>query len=456
MSLPKPATGVDASQSVGLRSAVNSVTLLLLVIAAIQFPFILRKKSETEFEWVYIRTARHLTAGHDLYAPGRPPKQAFTYPPCMAVLALPFAPLPQIPARALWYLVNVGCLVVLWRGAWKLSGGGSSGLKSEHLIAGLGLACGLPYALSNMDHQQTDLLISAMLIVGTLKLANGRDLLAATLFGLAAGMKCTALLWMPFLLVRGRWKASFWLVAVAVGVNLVPDMIARPANGSLWLVEWFGRYLKPMGGAKYYPGKWFAWILDNQSIAGAATRWTTTRSTWTASGIEIVDRTKIPGARVIQLSVYAIEMTLLLGALWQVRKPRSVESNGLSREALESSIVMMLMLLLSPMSSRPHFSTILLPALCLARSAVSGEKSRRWSMICLVAAMIAGLSAAPLWGRSVARLSMWLGMISWSSALFLVGCWGLLRTQTSHTTQAAVVYRPHSPGKRLSSESRIV
>ena len=53
-----------------------------------------------------------------------------------------------MPARTLWYLVNVGSLLVLWRGAWTLSGGGTSGAKSEHLIACLGLACGLPYAIA--------------------------------------------------------------------------------------------------------------------------------------------------------------------------------------------------------------------------------------------------------------------------------------------------------------------
>src|SRR5438874_1333 len=80
----------------------------------------------------------------------------------------------------------------------------------------LGLACALPYVLSVMDHQQTDLLIAALLIGGCLALQRARALSAATLFGLAAGMKCTPLLWAPYLAWRGRWKAAAWLVAVAV------------------------------------------------------------------------------------------------------------------------------------------------------------------------------------------------------------------------------------------------
>jgi hypothetical protein len=316
----------------------------------------------------------------------------------------------------------------------------------------LGLACGLLYALSNLDHQQTDLLISALLVVGSLKLVDGRDLVAATCFGLAAGMKCTALLWMPFLFVRGQWRASIWLLVVAVSVNLVPDAIARSSSG-LWLVEWFSRYLKPMSGSGYYPGKWFAWILDNQSLAGAATRWTTTSWVWSNStGIEIVDRANIPSARAIQLTVCAIEMGLLVGALRLSRSVGRASARPTSSNrdrwaslpldppylALESSVVMMLMLLLSPMSSRPHFSTMLLPGLCLARTAMSDEKSRRWAMIWLVAAIAAGLLAAPLWGRSVSRLSMWMGMLSWSAGFLMIGCWGVLRKASEPTCLEAI------------------
>lgn len=438
------------------RSAVNSVTVILLIICAIQFISIVRK-GETEFEWVYVRSARHLLAGHDVYNPPGAPFKAFTYPPFMAVLAVPYAYLPKPTERWLWYLTNVACFVVLWRAAWNLSGGENSGSRPEQWIAGLGFTCGLLYALSNLDHQQTDLVVSALLIVGGLKLVKGSDLLAATLFGLAAGMKCTALLWMPFLFVRGRWKATVLLLAVALGVNLIPDLIARSSSGGIWLVEWFGRYLKPMGSSGYYPGKWFAWILDNQSIAGAATRWSTTQWTWSKSaGIEIVDRTAIPSARIIQLLVYAIEFMLLASALWLVRKSRTRQSGDLNVQALEASIVMMLMLLFSPMSSRPHFSTMFLPGLCLARAAVNDHSKRQWAAIWLGLAIAASLFAAPIWGRSIARLSMWLGMLSWSAGFLLIGCWGLLRSANTPSASKQSALRMHASQRRLPSEREIV
>ena len=429
-------------------TAAGLATVLLLGISAVMLLPVLRK-GETEFEWVYLRTARHLAAGVDIYDPGTAPFRAFTYPPFMAALGLPFAAMPKTVARLAWYAANVACLVLLWRGAWTLSGGGGAGGRKEHVIAGLGLACGLIYALSNMDHQQTDLLVSAMLIGGVLALARGRDLTAAALFGVSAGMKCTALLWIPFLLVRGRWKAAVVVAAVAVGINLIPDLIARPAAGSPWMVAWFGRFLTPMAGAGYYPGRWFAWILDNQSIAGAATRWTTMTWTWSSlSGVEILDRSRVPGARLIQLVVYAVEAGLLFAALAIVRRPQPVEGSKTSREAVEGSIVLMMMLLLSPMSSRPHFSTMFLPGLILAREAIGGGRRSRWAMVWLIASIAASLAAAPMWGRSAARLSMWMGMLTWSAAVLMIGCAGLLvgREVDSIEKRTAPLFR----GKHLS------
>ena len=408
-------------------TAVGLSTGLLLVISAVMLASVMRK-GETEFEWVYLRTARHLVAGVDIYDPGTAPFRAFTYPPFMAALGLPLAAMPKTAARLAWYAANVACLVILWRGAWTLSGRRGAIGKNEHIIAGLGMACGLTSALANIDHQQTDLLVSAMLIGGVLALARGRDLTGAVLFGLAAGMKCTALLWIPFLLARGRWKPAIAVAAVAVAVNLIPDLIARPATGGLWAMTWFGRFLAPMAGAGYYPGRWFAWILDNQSIAGAATRWTTTTWAWSpTSGVEILNRARVPSARVIQLVAYGVEAGLLVAALALVRRSRwRLAGQGASREGLEGSVVLMMMLLLSPMSSRPHFSTMFLPGLILARAALEGGHRSRWAMAWLAASIAASLAAAPMWGRGEGRLTMWLGTIMWSAAFLMIGCAGLL------------------------------
>ncbi len=439
------------------------------------------RKEATEFEWAYLLTSRHFWNGIGIYGLKLPPHGAYTYPPFMAALWLPFTFVPKAVERAVWFLLNAACMVYLWRGCWKLAGGGRlegdpAGIdRNEQIAAWVGLGACVIYLLNNMDHQQTDVVIAAMLIGGCLALGRGRDMLAATCFGLAAGMKCTPLLWAPYLLWRGRARAALWVVALAVGVNFLPDLVNHPPRGGLWLVEWFERYLRPMGNRDYFPGKWHAWILDNQALSGLANRWTLTRCVWSADGLSVLDRPSPVSIGTFRWLLYSAEGILLLTAFLAMRR-RGGGTGGLStsaqacgeralvgkppvppgaptHEALEYSSVLLLMLLLSPMSSKPHFSTMLLPGFCLARIAVHRRSRMLW--VLLSASIVAGLTTAPVWGKTVGRFSMWCGMITWGALFLLAGCVIALRAEVAGGADGQLELRSRlRPRAMVSEEER--
>src|SRR5262249_8797691 len=152
---------------------------------------------------VYVRAANHLRAGEAMYQPA----EGYVYPPFMATLVLPCTLLPPVVERLAFYLVSVLCALCLCRWAWQLAGGGPlPGFQPyalrEHFIWLLGLACGFRYVIDCLSHQQTDLVIGALVLGGCVALSHSRPLLAATWFGLAAGAKCTPLLWCGYLLWR--------------------------------------------------------------------------------------------------------------------------------------------------------------------------------------------------------------------------------------------------------------
>ena len=428
--------------------------LAAFLVGSVVMAVLVFRKKTTEFEWAYVLTARHLVDGRGIYGLDFPPFRSFTYPPFMALLSIPFAYMPKYAGRGAWYLVNLASLLVVWRGSWKLAGGGrlegpDPGRidRREHLVAVFGLACALPYLQSGVAHQQTDLLITALLIAGCLALRRSRGFLAATSFGLAAGMKCTPLLWAPYLAWRGRWKAAAWLVAVAVGVNLLPNLVSVPKGGGWWALEWFERFLRPMGASTYLPGQWYAWILDNQSLAGTFTRLATTRFAWQADGLAILDRSSPLGAGMLRPLIYGVEAALLLVAWYALRRRRPIPAclagePGSTRDAIEYGMVLMLMLLFSPMSSRPHFATMLLPALCLARLAVYGKRVVLSRL--LHATIATSLLSLPFLGRSVGRLTMWGGVLTWGASFLLLGClWVLL----AGTRKGEGPGRNHLPGR---------
>ena len=397
-------------------------------VVALAVPFCLRHDSE--WEQVYVLAAHHLRQGADIYAL----QDGYLYPPFTAWAALPFTRLPAPAVRAAWLLLNVLCAAVLVRGAWRLAGGprlegGARAPRGEHLAAVLGALCGLPYVQNCAAHQQTDLVIGALLVGGCLLLGRSRAMAAAACFGLAAAMKCTALLWAPALLWRRRPAAAAWLLAVALGVNLLPDLYRPSPAGRPWLAEYGLRFLSPMTEAGHYLGTWGSHVVYNQSLSGAGLRWSATTWAWGPTDCTVDPRPALLSPLALRGMVGSLELVLLLAAAWACGRPfRRLDAAGPDgpRFGLECGAVLLLMLLLSPMSSKAHFGTLLVPGFCLARAALGPGRRAEKALLAVAVALSLLASKGPL-GERLYTLSLWYGAPTWQSLALLAGCLVALR-----------------------------
>src|SRR5258708_34907956 len=222
MSAPLPDSGKSWLSVILRRPYTLSATLFLALFV---IPFCTRKQSD--WEYVYIPAAQRLSEGKDVFERG------FVYPPINVWLMLPFVGMPRIPARLLWFALNGTALLILIRGAWKVSGGGAlegaqPASRREHMIFGLGLLCGIYYAFDALTNQQTDLLVAALVIAGCQALGRRNDWKAGLLIGVAAGVKCTPLLWAGYLARRKPWAGPFLFPLVSPGLNLLPPLTNPP------------------------------------------------------------------------------------------------------------------------------------------------------------------------------------------------------------------------------------
>src|SRR5262245_31241309 len=195
------------------------LVVIVLFLVAYAVPYATRAKSD--WALVYVPAAERLAAGDDLYQF----QFAYTYPPVNAWMMLPLVGMPEIPARLIWYAINAVALVLLVRGSWTLSGGGRLEGKPlaprrEHFIAGVGLLCSAAFLLDALTNQQNDLIVAALVVHGCGLLVRGRGVWSGVLFGLAAGLKCTPLLWAGYLFYRRQWAGALLVPVVAVGVNV--------------------------------------------------------------------------------------------------------------------------------------------------------------------------------------------------------------------------------------------
>jgi hypothetical protein len=239
-------------------------------------------------------------------------------------------------------------------------------------------------------------------------------------------------------------------MVIAVGVNLLPNLVRTPERGGLWLGEWLTRYVRPLAAGDHYPGDWGSWIIYNQSLSGAGNRWLTTQWRWPGSEFEVIRRHEAPGPTVVKAIVYGMELALLAGvAAILIRRLKKREESvgwaessrptktkvekvgledathptnchGKPLQIMEYSGVLLLMVLLSPMSSKPHFCTLVLPGFALARLAV--YRGDRILQLLLGFAVVFATLSLPLWGGRLDFIALWFGSDTCNALLLFLGC----------------------------------
>lgn len=386
---------------------------LLIILAVPSF-----RRSPQDLETVFIPAAARMLDGEDIF------QNSFVYPPINAWLPIPFVGMPQWPVRAIWFALNMVALAVLLLGSWKLSGGGRlEGTQAvpwrEHAIFWLGLGCGISSCLDAITNQQTDLIVAALVILGCAALVRGRDLHAGFWFGLAAALKCTPLLFAGYLAWRKRWAAALLVGVVAVGVNLLPEL-THPAPSSMTrLEEWTRRYLMPMAERKHDFGTWNCGIGGNQSVPGLWQRWLVYDAAWKGNlllGVPSQVRATPEALKAISWGSMLILLAAGLACGWRAKGGMDLPGERYfvpapSPAALQFGMVLILMVLLSPHSSKPHFCTLLLPGFCVARAAFDWP-NRRLLFVLGAAVLCALISNQDLVGEWVYSWAKWNGSLA--------------------------------------------
>jgi hypothetical protein len=224
----------------------------------------------------------------------------------------------------------------------------------------------------------------------------------------------------------------------------------------LWLQRWIDQFLRPLASGPLV-SQWYTAPILNQSLAGTLNRlltftWPHTQAAYFGLPPETpaLDRALILSVtRVAQ----GIVLLLGLGAIaWPAIRRRRAGSAAIAgnraavpahgqpmtdraslpgtdarsdvpRAGLECSIVLLMMVLLSPASSKPHFLVVLLPAYCLARLALYGRD--RPAAVCVALALLWSLlSNRSLLGAAIGAPFQWAGGITWCALALLIGCIG--------------------------------
>ena len=324
--------------------------IVLIVTAAALYPMFGRSSDMGPF---YTAAARCVLNGESLLSC----LPQYPYQAALAVFFIPLAYLPPVLQRLIWYVIFVGCLVIAVRLteaiAERLYPGSTRGQNLFWLRTIMLITCGKHF-LDVITYASHDPLSLALIMFGTWALFNGREAAGGAWLAVAAAIRASPLIYLPYLILKRRLVACIVFIAVLFGVSLIPDIIGALRGGYTGhLTEWLGQVVGPalMPGNSSKLVFWDIWNganLYNQSLRGVINRFATGPVFGlTPTMILIV---------VDGIFVAIVGVLLLMSA----RRREYV--------AIDTAVLLIAMLALSPMSSRYHYIFVL-PAVILATAA---------------------------------------------------------------------------------------
>jgi alpha-1,2-mannosyltransferase len=369
---------------------------------------------------VYRGAARIVLGGGSLYQAGIWQWAPFTYPPFAALVFTPLALLPLAVDEVLVTIVGVVALFAVLSLALRLPSSRDwepareRRMRSALAPAAMAAALWLEPVTSTLGYGQINLLIAWLIVYDLTRRDTARS--RGALIGLAAGLKLTPLIFVPYLFLSGRRRAAAvalgaFASTVAVGYALVPDDSQQ---------FWGGLFLDPkrVGGCC---------VPANQSLRGAILRLAPSFGSGRLLGIAL-----IVGAAGLALAVRASR--------------RGDEAMGFSLCAVTG-------LLVSPVSWSHHW-TLAVPALLLLGVKVCRGRSRI-GIVAVAAILVIGYSYLPkLMGKPA--FSPGSGHpVAWTLAAapyvliglgaLAVACVHELRMLAARRSPATSVDQPHAP-----------
>jgi hypothetical protein len=308
-----------------------------------------------------------------------PPRQRFPfmYPPPAAEMLAPLSWLGQAGLIAALVVLNSfawwACV------AWSIRLTNPKNARPDALLYLLPNLIILAYVWSSYLLGQPTLLLLALLLAGFLGLRARRPWSAGALFALAAAIKAFPFTAIAYLVYRRYWIATLsMLLSLALLLLLLPAGIRGWSGARHDLARWADGMLFQYDekGIAQRPERSVAW--KNQSLAGVANRLlrkVDVDATRPPDKPVYVNFTDLP-FKVVNLIIVGIG--LLLGLVYLAVMPPAAQRTA-ETDAIECSLLLLLMLIASPLAFGYLFSFLLLPfVICTRIFLVRPDSPLRW------------------------------------------------------------------------------
>lgn len=325
--------------------------LSVFLIAIVASFFVYARRSE-DFTG-YADVGRTFFEGRDVYLDT--PAGENTWPPFFSLVAVPFGLLDRhspYAARLVWialtWVATFGALDLIARLiygkhlAWHASEA-SLALNSPELLVPFLLA--FPFILNNLELLQVNMILFTLAFWGLYLQANGKDVAGGIAIAAAAAMKVMAIVFLPYLVYRRRWRAVFWMASSSVVFFFLPAIFTG-----------WGRFWKDLA----------LWLPALHDSMGAGNASQSVYAMWDrVLGYGYIPFT-VPGTFILPMSgarsaTIAWEITCAIAAVLALIAFRGTPRPNSRWAQIEWAVVFVGGTILSPLTRKPYLVVLLLP-----------------------------------------------------------------------------------------------
>jgi len=213
--------------------------LYYLLGAAIVLVFLLISANRQGDLFIYEAGSKDILAGKDAYSIGYVDGFRYYYSTLFALLIYPLTFLPAYIGNLVWLTLNAFLLyriAILISRYFDLS---NLTQNQKVLFIALSFLFSLRFVLSNFHNQQITICILYLTLEGLRFIFSGNKLAGALLITLGINIKILPVVFLPYLLYRKEFTASFLIILFYAALLFLPGFILGFAQNNLLISSWW-------------------------------------------------------------------------------------------------------------------------------------------------------------------------------------------------------------------------
>ncbi|MFH1245094.1 MAG: glycosyltransferase family 87 protein [Candidatus Omnitrophota bacterium] len=298
---------------------------------------------DTDFS-VFTNAARDISQKKDIYSQSylETGRDFYKYSPAFAVLMIPLSALHRHISVPIWYLSIFVFFVLSIFLIQKILTAQDSGRSLSRTFFALGILMTLRALLSVVQRVQSDCLVLFLLSLFIFALFYKKNTLAGFALASAVMVKLTPLIFIPFLILRKKFKAMFSACFFTLFYLFIPALYTGYGRNLAYLKDWFSVHQKN-------PADYFLWY-KNQSLLSCLSRFLSKDSPLSIAGLTQT-----------QVLIIFISLAAILFLLVFATRSRIASSPSAFRYLTDISLILILMIILSPLAWKHTFVHLLIP-----------------------------------------------------------------------------------------------